>query len=1127
MRSQTKKIVVRLAAALGMVMIAMAAFEQKGVDRSAAKTGRSDLRRYLSDTALIDAVTVTWNRQALGQLRTFPCSPGTFNWPNNNNWSQQEVIALDTGCTPAQPYVAQPSNWNTPTFPNGSGTDVILTAATAPTNVNVQATLNSLTVQSGAGNMTVAGSSFLDAATYDFQTDGVIGHGGGGGSAPYLRIAGLFKKSAGSGLLDFTGGANDIYLRLHGGTIQVDQGTLKLGRSVDDSTGGNFVIAAGAAVDFNASQSGAGGNYTGNYTGTGAGTFHMKGNYFNTVGSGATFNFAGNLFQWSGGTIGSGPSLINNGTMNLVGSAAKQIDGQNFRNAGLMTHSGTGNLQFGTNSFMTNEANGTYDLRSDAGVNNGGRFDNKGTFRKSAGTGISSIGVPPGGETFFNHLGGTVEVQTGTLRLARGDSTGGTIIVAQGAKLDLNSGSVSGSYSGTYNGSGAGIVEMNSGNINSSGSGATFNLPNFHWNGGSISAGPPFNNAGTMRLQGSGGWGINGTGFTNSGTMVHSGTGMLQWGANAFMTIAPGGVYDIQRDGNITNRGQIRCSGTLRKSAGVGEATIGTPSEEASFRLLGCTVEVTSGTLRLGRSFPESTGASFNVGPGAVVDINGAASFSSDWNGTYTGQGAGRLELNGGQLSIVAPGATFNFAGDLFQWTGGSIFHASADPFSNAGTMNIAGQVQLHGFGMTNNGTLRGTGRLGLTGNPSSIINNGTISPGGNSPGTLELNIPNGDLQMNAGSMLDIAIGGTGTGYSRLNKTDNRTFTLGGTLQIRLVNGFVPAPGDVFTIVTTQAAIAGRFANVPNGGRVNTTDGSGSFRVVHSGSNVVLSNFGPAKKVRADFDGDGRTDVSVYRPAQGAWYIDRSTMGFTAQQFGISTDILTPADFDGDEKTDIAVARLNTSTTPPDPPDFYVINSATNTFSYPVWGNAGDTPVIADYDGDGRADIAVWRPSNGTWYVINSGGGITATAFGQNGDKPYPIDTDGDGKANLAYFRPGTGDWVVRNQTGGGSVTVNFGLAADIPVPADYDGDSRDDIAVWRPSNGVWYILRSGNGQIQIVQFGQSGDVPVPGDYDGDGLYDQAVFRGGSWYANRSTAGFFGTSFGLADDRPVPKAYIP
>jgi len=177
------------------------------------------------------AQTVTWDRKALGQQQKNPCG-GMFTWPNNNNWSQQEVIS--TACM--QNYVLQPSNWSTPTYPNGASLNVIL-GAPAPTRLDLQVTLNSLTVLSGAGNLQIAGSSSLDVQSYDFQTDGAFASGGGAGFIPFIRVAGLFRKSAGAGILDIGGvdGNNLVYFNMEGGTVQVDSGTLKLGRG--ESTG--------------------------------------------------------------------------------------------------------------------------------------------------------------------------------------------------------------------------------------------------------------------------------------------------------------------------------------------------------------------------------------------------------------------------------------------------------------------------------------------------------------------------------------------------------------------------------------------------------------------------------------------------------------------------------------------------------------------------------------------------------------------------------------------------------------------------------------------------------------------------------------------------------------------------
>ena len=119
--------------------------------------------------------------------------------------------------------------------------------APAPTNLDLQVTLHSLTVQSGAGDLNIQAGSSFDAQSYDFQTDGTFTQGGGGGMNPFIRVAGTFLKSAGTGVLDISGGHGNIYFNLEGGTVQVNAGTLKLSRG--NSTGGTFTIAANSAVD--------------------------------------------------------------------------------------------------------------------------------------------------------------------------------------------------------------------------------------------------------------------------------------------------------------------------------------------------------------------------------------------------------------------------------------------------------------------------------------------------------------------------------------------------------------------------------------------------------------------------------------------------------------------------------------------------------------------------------------------------------------------------------------------------------------------------------------------------------------------------------------------------------------
>ena len=182
----------------------------------------------------------------------------------------------------------------------------------------------------------------------------------------------------------------------------------------------------------------------------------------------------------------------------------------------------------------------------------------------------------------------------------------------------------------------------------------------------------------------------------------------------------------------------------------------------------------------------------------------------------------------------------------------------------------------------------------------------------------------------------------------------------------------------------------------------------------------------------------------------------------------------------------------------------------------------------SDFDGDGRSDVSVYRPSTGSWYLQQSQDGIKAAQFGIASDKIAPADFDGDGKTDIAVYRPSTGIWYVMNSSSGTVSYSNFGVAEDVPVPADYDGDGKADIAVFRPTNGTWYRRNSDDGSFAAVQFGSLGDKPTVGDFDGDGRSDIAVFRpsNGAWYRINSSDGSFTSQvFGLSNDVVVPADY--
>ncbi|MBS1796433.1 MAG: VCBS repeat-containing protein [Acidobacteria bacterium] len=278
-----------------------------------------------------------------------------------------------------------------------------------------------------------------------------------------------------------------------------------------------------------------------------------------------------------------------------------------------------------------------------------------------------------------------------------------------------------------------------------------------------------------------------------------------------------------------------------------------------------------------------------------------------------------------------------------------------------------------------------------------------------------------------------------------------------------------------------------------------------------------------AKNTVSDFDGDKKSDFSVYTPASGTWSVEKSSdSSFSQINFGLAGDLLVTGDYDGDGKSDYAVFRPGSGT-------WYILGSSTG-FRANQFGVSGDVPVAADYDADGKTDIAVFRPSTNVWYIAQSTLGIRIQQWGSAGDKALTGDYEGDGKADIAVFRPSTGVWYILPSSSSIPIIAQWGVSTDKPVAGDFDGDGKYDLAVYRPSEGNWYILNTFTGSLAVYRFGLSTDSPIPADYDGDGKTDIAVFRasGNVWYRlNSSDAAFSARQFGQTGDLPSPSSVQP
>ncbi len=595
--------------------------------------------------------TVTWDRQALGQILDCSNGPGTYTWPNDSNWSQS--VVLGTPCGPGAEVPVQPSNWSTTNYPNGTNLDVILGGlGGAPANLDVSVALHSVTIQSNGG-LNMAFRTTLSAVNYEFQGDGQITTGG---SAILNLDGGTMDKTAGTNTFTMDSG---IALNSFGGTFEADSGTLALPAN-STYTNGAFIVASNAAVVL---IPGGSSTFGGTFTGSGTGAVLLNGGSLNVSSGGLALDLPDPLFQWSGGDLSG--NVTNLDVFRLTGSNTEVLQrGSQFYNVGFFHHTGLGGMDLRLSAVFDNAAAGTYDFESDGGLftddSTPQNFNNYGMVRKSAGTNTSTISI------LFNNLGGSIDVESGTLALANnGVSSNGNFTVGAGAALNVTGGQ-SPSWAGLMTGQGAGAVMLDSGVVNLNSAQLDFPGGLFQWTGGTLSGAASnlsvinLSGASTSTLQ-------RNTQIFNSGLVRHTGLGGLDLRLSSVFANLPGGMYDFENDGGVFTDDSTPQNfynyGTLRKSAGTNTSTI-----SISFNNLGGLVDVESGALTLANNGASSNGT-FVVGSGAALDITGGQ--APTWSGEMVGQGAGQIEFYRGTLNANA--LLLNFTNGLFQWNGGNL----------------------------------------------------------------------------------------------------------------------------------------------------------------------------------------------------------------------------------------------------------------------------------------------------------------------------------------------------------------------------------------------------------------------------------------------------------------------
>ncbi|MFH1478065.1 MAG: lectin like domain-containing protein [Verrucomicrobiota bacterium] len=315
-------------------------------------------------------------------------------------------------------------------------------------------------------------------------------------------------------------------------------------------------------------------------------------------------------------------------------------------------------------------------------------------------------------------------------------------------------------------------------------------------------------------------------------------------------------------------------------------------------------------------------------------------------------------------------------------------------------------------------------------------------------------------------------------------------------------------PGSLYPIpVEYPIADYSSAASASSGESYISADGSSWEEAYYGGEyfNVCIKAFGTGGEAPTptptntgainDYDGDGKTDYSLYGWMNGKWSIWSSYYGrllANGDKWGDYRQLPVSGDFNGGGATDVAVYSL-------DDGYWYIYYMETGTYYIFQWGGYGYCPVAGDYDGDGKTDYALYYWPDSTWYIWSSLYNrylVNGAEWGGDWYIPVSGDFDGDGKSDIAVYSEDSGYWKIYFIGTGLYRIFQWGGLGLRPACGDYDGDGKTDYALYYWPAGYWYIWSSLYDRYLVngEKWGGYGYLPVPGDFDGGGIADIAVY---------------------------------